>query len=207
MKIAKYSILLSLVMAMAGCQSPYHRDQMALFGGLAGAGLGAALSKGDKNLGENAAVGAAIGAFTGAAVGEHMDEVEAQNQALFQQRLGRQLAGATTIDDVVAMSHAQLSDEVIRTHIANHGVARTLTAQDAISLKGNGVSDVVIQAMQSQPNRQVSNQRLAPPVIVQEHCYADPWYYPPQRHHQFRHHYLRHGHRHPRFSWGFSFSK
>ena len=209
--VVRFSLSIALV-AATGCQGPYYqngqhqnRNGMALFGGLAGAGIGTALSKGNSNTGENALLGAALGALTGAAVGNTVDEVEARNQAIFQQRLGRQLAGATTIDDVISLSRAGLGNDVIRTHIARHGIARPLTAQDLIVLKQNEVSDAVINAMQSPPVPTVVP--MAPrPVILEEHYYSaprSPWFHYRHYPHGRRHHPHR---GRPAFRWGMSFS-
>jgi len=189
---------------LTGCKSPYHRDQLATFGGLAGAGVGAALSNGNGNELENAAIGAAVGSLTGAVVGNQMDETEARNRAYIHQAMGRELSGATTIADVVSMSQAGLSDEVIRTHIGYHGLARTLATEDLITLKQQGVSDGVIQAMQAPAT-------VAPvpvggrPVIVEEHIY--PGCVAPYPRHRYHYHHRPHGHRRPHHavSWGVSF--
>lgn len=199
-------LLLSVTCVSIGCKSNYYSDQLATVGGLTGAGLGAVIGDGSNRAAEGALIGGAIGAATGAIVGDGIDEAEARNQYLIQQRMGRQMAGAVTMQDVMSMSSAQLSDEVIRTHIANHGVARPLNANDLIVLKQQGVSDAVINAMQSPPIRQAS---VAPvshqPIIVEEHHYAPAYPWPWHGHH-------RHGHRRPRrhrphghTSWGFSF--
>ena len=182
--------------AAGGCAS--HRDELALFGGLSGATIGTALSKGGKNAPENAALGAAVGAITGAVVGDHLDEVEARNQALFEQELGRRLAGTVTYADVISMSQAGLTDQVITTHIARHGVAQAPSAADLIMLKQNQVSDAVIQALQAPPISSVPPPGA--PVIVEEHyIHGAPYrpYCPP------RHHYY---HRQPHAHWGISFS-
>ena len=202
-------LALALLVCLFGCQTPYdHRSRQntrdfSLFGGLAGAGLGAALSKGNSNTGENALLGAALGALTGAAVGSHMDDVEARNQALFEQHLGRQLAGAVTKDDVISMSQAGLGDEVIRTHIARHGIARPLTTQDLIKLSQQGVSDGVLQAMQAPPIPRIPPPSQVP-VIVEEHYYGGPHFLPAWSPH-YGHHRPCYPHQRPGFSWGLSF--
>ena len=211
MKIVRYMVLVTLV-AVAGCQGPAYqygqhqnRNGMALFGGLAGAGIGAALSNGNSNTGENALLGAAVGALTGAAVGNAVDDVEARNQALFQQRLGRRLAGATTINDVISLSKAGLGDEVIRTHLARHGMSQPLTTQDLIVLKENGVSDTVINAMQNPPvPRDIAAKQQ--PVVIEEHYHSAPpfpWFQ--YHHHRGRRHYYPHRRR-SGVSWGMTFS-
>ena len=195
-----------LLVGLVGCHTEKcqhrHRDDLALFGGLTGAGIGAVLSKGNSNRGENTLIGAAVGALTGAALGSSMDEVEAHNQSLFEEHLGRQLSGATTMDDVLALSRAGLGDEVIRTHLARHGVAQPPTTQDLIILKQEGVSDAIIQAMQA-PTTSPVVPASHMPVIVNEHYHSGPRY--PMYH--FYDHHRRHSYpHHPGFSWGISFS-
>ena len=201
-RLSFFIIALLISAGLSGCQSPYMRDQLALFGGLTGAGVGAALSNGNSNVGENAALGAVVGTLAGAAFGDHMDEIEARNQALFQQHLGRQLSGSTSINDVIAMSQAGLSEEVIRTHITNHGMAKQLTTQNLITLKQQGVNDAVIQAMQSTFQEQGTP---PPPVVVEEHYYTGPR--PPAYWIGHHHSHPRHRYRHPRISWGLSFHR
>jgi hypothetical protein len=197
----------ALIFAPAlGCNSPYRADRGALFGGLVGAGTGALIGDAVGNAGAGAAIGAGVGAISGAVVGSELDEIEARNQAMIEQQLGRQLAaGAVTIDDVLAMTRAGVNDELIVNHINAHGMARTLQASDLIMLQQSGVSTRVISAMQNpppQPAKAVVVREPAPtPVIVEEYHYGPPvWrpYYGP--HHYYRHYPPRSG-----VSWGLSF--
>lgn len=171
-----------MVAAMAGCASPYASDRLAATGGLAGAGIGAAIGAATGKPAAGALIGAALGTVTGAAVGSEMDAQSAQNRAYIEHRLGRQMAGAVQIHDVMAMSQAGLSDEVIITHIQAVGVAQALTPNDLIVLKHNGVSDVVINVMQQPPPPPVVAAQSPPPVIVEEHYWGPPpppppWHY------------------------------
>jgi len=192
--------------ACAGCQSPFYADRGALFGGLTGAGVGAAIGSASGKTGEGAVIGTAVGALTGAAVGSSLDEINAQNQALIEQRLGRRMVGAATINDTIAMTKAGLGDDVIITHLRTNGLAGVLTASDLIALKQAGVSDRVLQAMQESTAvpPPVAMPVAQPPVIVQEHYYARPWPEPCYRPHPW--HY-RHAHRPPSWSWGFSYQR
>ncbi len=207
-----------VVLAVAlgsGCQSPYHADQGALFGGLVGAGTGAIIGSQVGNPGAGAAIGGAIGTLTGATVGSELDHIEARNAAnlaAIEQQLGRQVAaGAATVDDVVAMTNAGVDEELIVAHIRNNGTAVRLQAADIISLQQQGVNKRVIAALQTPPPAQqqmtaapVVVQSSAPaPIIVEEYhygppywgpypyCYRPPRYYrPPPR---------------PGVSWGFTY--
>src|SRR4051794_8241887 len=112
-----------LLLAACGCQSPYHADRGALFGGLTGAGVGALVGNATGHTGAGAAIGAGVGALTGSAVGGALDDIEARNHAEIEARLGRPPApGAVTMGDVIAMTHAGVSDDVIATHVHNHGL-------------------------------------------------------------------------------------
>ncbi len=140
------------VMSLAGCQSPPdHAEQGALFGGLLGAGTGAVVGHALGNTGAGAAIGAGVGALSGAAIGAGQDQTEARNRALIEARLGRQVAGAVTVPDAVAMAHAGIEEGVIITQIRAHGLAAPLQASDVIYLQQQGVSRNVIEVMQTAP--------------------------------------------------------
>lgn len=183
----------------AGCNSPYHADRGALFGGLTGAGVGALVGNAMGNTGAGAAIGAGVGALTGAAVGSEMDEMEARNRAMIEQKLGRQVApGALTVNEVVTMVQAGVNEQLVVTHVRAHGMAVPLQSGDLIMLQQQHVPVPVIRAMQETPARQVQSVVVAspPPVIVEE--YYDPWW---PRPHYYRHHP---GPPPPHVSWGVS---
>jgi hypothetical protein len=163
--------------------SPYHTDRGAFTGGVLGGGIGAVVGNQSGNSAEGALVGAAIGSLTGAAVGSTLDEIDARNRALIAQQMGRPLrAGAVTIADVVAMSQAGVSDQLIATHIRNNGSSAPVTAQDLITLKRAGVSDAVVQAMQepapaiavSAPPPVAPPPVVSPPVVIEGHFGRPP---------------------------------
>ena len=186
-----------VALVCCGCQSPYHADRGALFGGLTGAGVGALVGNATGNTGAGAAIGAGVGALTGAAVGSSLDEIEARNRAEIEARLGRPpVAGAVTVDEVIAMTQAGVDEEVIATHVRNHGVARPLMTNDLIFLQSNHVSARVIRAMQEPPVQQpVVVQGGPPPVVVHE-------YYGPGYGHWGHYHHRRCP---PRVGFGFSY--
>jgi hypothetical protein len=203
---ARFATILGLSLALlsAGCNSPYHADRGALFGGLLGAGTGAIIGDAVGNAGAGTAIGAGVGALTGAAIGESMDQMEARNRAMIAAQLGREVrAGAVSIEDVVMMSEAGVDDELIINHIRANGITRVPGTHELINLKSNGVSTAVIRAMQEPPPQPqpetVVIERPAPaPVVVEEyHHFGPPWYGPPRRH-------IRYHHRGPRVGWGIS---
>ena len=199
--LTRCSLLLALI--AAGCNSPYHADRGALFGGLLGAGTGAIVGDALGNAGAGAAIGAGVGALSGAAIGESLDEMEARNRAMIAAQLGREVRpGAVTIDDVVMMTQAGVDDELIIAHIRANGVTRVPGTHELITLNNSGVSTAVIRAMQEPPPRPpppetVVIERPAPaPVIVEEHHhFGPPWYGPPR--HRYRYH-----NRGPKVGWG-----
>lgn len=214
MRSATAVLFASLVAALSGgCRSPYYSDRGAVAGGLAGAGIGAALGNSSGNALPAAIAGAAIGTLTGNAVGEGIDADLARSKAEIEARMGRQMSGAVSNDDVVAMTQAGLSEDVISTHIRAHGVARPPSVSDLIVLRNQGVSDRVIQTLQQTPPpagavaAYPAGYVVAPPRGVVVEQYYGPGYYGPWYHCPPPHFYYHHGHRHrggP--SWGFSLS-
>src|SRR6476646_6239140 len=148
---ATFVALVTIVCAV-GCNSPYRSDQGALVGGLTGAGVGALVGNAVGNTGAGAAIGAGVGALSGAAVGGSLDEIEARNRAEIEARLGRPApVGAVTIEDVLAMTRSGVAEEVIATHVQNHGMVAPLKAGDLIVLQQQHVSPRVVQVMQNPP--------------------------------------------------------
>ena len=201
------AMLILLTLASAGCQSPYHADRGALFGGLLGAGTGAVVGDALGNTGAGAAIGAGVGALTGAAIGGEMDDMEARNRALIASQLGREIrAGAVTIDDVIIMSQSGVDDGLIVNHIRANGMVSPPGTHDLITLNSQGVSTQVITAMQEPPpaprRETVIVERPAPrPVIVEEYHYGPVYRRPYYDHHVYRHHPRRSG-----VSWGMTFN-
>jgi hypothetical protein len=176
---------------LGGCNSPYHADRGALFGGLLGAGTGAVVGSALHNPGAGAAIGAGVGALTGAAVGSEMDEIEARNRALIEQKLGRQVvAGAVTIDEVLAMTRAGVDEELIVNHIRAHGMAAPLQSGDLIMLQQQNISKRVIATMQASPPRPVAAAAYPypppPQPVVVEQYYYDPFWGPHWHPHYYR---------------------
>lgn len=197
------SVPITLAIAMCftcGCYSTNYAQRGAGLGALTGGLTGAAIGRHNGDTAVGALVGAAAGTLAGAAIGDTIDQDAARSQAIIEERLGRQLAGAVTIDDAIAMSRAGLSEEVISTHIRANGVASTPGVGDLITMRDAGVTDSVIKTMQ---NTGLPTARLASPqgpVIIEEHHYVAPA--PP-------HFYRRHDHAWPHnrqsVHWGVSF--
>jgi uncharacterized protein YcfJ len=173
-------VLAATALLAAGCQST--ADQGALFGGATGAVLGGVVGHQFHNTAGGALLGAGAGALTGAVVGNKIDESEARNRALIEQRLGHAVSpGAVSIEDVIAMTRAGVNEQVIVTHVNNNGVARPVNTSDITYLTQNGVSSRVIQAMEN-PARAAGPQTVvvqgAPPPVIVEERYYDPYWGP-----------------------------
>ena len=171
--------LLSLFPSVGFGQSPYyHRDRGFGVGALVGALTGGAIGHNNGQTAEGALIGGAVGALTGAAIGDSVDTDIARNNAVYEQRLARQVSQAVSVQDVLTMSQSRLSDSVIVTHIRTHGVAARPQANELILMSNAGVSDAVIGALQTAP---LAVAAPAPPpeyrnVIVREHYYGPPVY-------------------------------
>ena len=198
------TVVLSLLASVSLAQSPYqHRNQGLALGALVGALTGGAIGENNGETLAGAAIGAAVGGLTGAAVGNSVDQDIARSRMMARQRTNAQLAQAVTVNDVIAMSRAGLSDSVIVTHITTHGVVYRPQAADLITMNNAGVDDAVIRAMQTAP---LATAPPPPPepvyrdnVIVERYHYVAPAYVYPGWHHYHCHpHYYP-----PGVHWGF----
>ena len=194
--------LLSCAVLSVGCQSPRYADRGAAVGAVTGALAGAAIGESSGDTAAGALIGTAVGTLTGAAIGDTIDQEVARSQAIIEERMGRQMSGAVTVSDTIAMTHAGLSDPVVISHIQANGVAHPPQVGDLIAMRDAGVSDPVIQALQRTPPPQLP-QPPQPPVVVEEHHYIAPPY--PVHWPRPRHPHWRHGHR-GGFHWGVSIS-
>jgi hypothetical protein len=187
---------------LVGC-SPYRADQGAFLGGLLGAGSGAAIGSALGNTGAGAAIGAGVGALSGAVVGNELDTIDAQNRALIEQRLGRQVAARpVSVDEVIAMTRSGVDEELIVNHVRVHGVVAPLQSGDLILLQQQGVSKRVIAAMQMPPLQPApSGPPVVQPVLVEPYPYV---YWGPPYYYYRPHPYWPHWHPRPRsrISWG-----
>ena len=172
--------LVALLLAAAGCQSPYAADRGALYGGVGGAGVEALVGNAVGHPGVGALVGAGVGAASGAAIGGAIDQSEARNRALIESRLGRPLApGAVNVGDVVSMSRAGVPEQVMITQIQTHGIAAPLQTNDLILLQQQGVSPRVIQVMQTPVVPAGLPVVMAPPPQPVVYAAGPPIYGPP----------------------------
>jgi hypothetical protein len=66
------------------------------------------------------------------------------------------------VEDVVKLSQAQISDDIVLNYVRNSGTIYTLGPQEIVYLRNQGVSDRVINAMLDQ--RKLASQTLQPAV-------------------------------------------
>jgi YMGG-like Gly-zipper len=133
--------------------SYYQNDTAAgtVVGGAMGAITGALIG-GRKHGGQDALIGAGVGAITGNLIGrskDRNDERQAAAGAATVGQLNQQAAAmAVTSYDLVNMTRAGVSDELIISSMRSRGIQLDLSPQGLIALKQNGVSDYVVSAAQ-----------------------------------------------------------
>jgi len=156
---------LSLFLA-TGCSSMNNTEGGALTGGVLGAGVGAIAGAACRNPAAGAAIGAGVGAVTGGLIGHAADKAEqkAEDQAAASLRaqMEQQKQGVQDIATLAQQQH--VSDAILIQQIRTAGVVYRLAAEDIQFLKGNGVGDPVILAMQE--TAYASPAAVAQPVYV-----------------------------------------
>jgi hypothetical protein len=78
------------------------------------------------------------------------------------------------VEDVLKLSHAQISEDVMLTYIQNSGTVYDLSAKEIVYLRNEGVSDHVINAMQDQKRRAAEMASSSSAVVMQQPGYQDP---------------------------------
>lgn len=164
---------------LVGCQSPRYADRGAGVGALTGGIAGAAIGENNDRPIAGAVIGSAVGALTGAAIGDSMDrDVE------YRAAAARAEQDALTVPDVMNMSSSGLSDDVIVRQIRLDGIRRSPDKRDLVELTRAGVSDRVIEEMQSAGAAPIA---MAPrrAAFVEHHyepAYCEPpWHFRHQR--------------------------
>jgi hypothetical protein len=133
----------------------YYRNDTA-GGAVVGGGLGAvagALVSPKKNRGENALIGAGVGALAGGLLGNARDKADQQHaivgSSVAANANAHIAAQAVTNYDLVEMTRAGLSEDLIISTIQSRGGRFDLSPGGLIALKQSGVSDRVVLAAQS----------------------------------------------------------
>ena len=161
------SLALAPLAGLTGCSKlpGGSKEQGAVIGGVGGALAGAALGgKGDRGLG--ALIGAAVGAGGGYLIGAQKDKLdeEKREEALAAHRKAEQNParpadvekartadlnddGFVTLDEVIAMERANLSDREMIERLERTGQVFELTEEQERYLEDRGVSHEVIVEM------------------------------------------------------------
>jgi hypothetical protein len=193
----------------------YHNDTASgtFVGGALGAITGAAVS-GRKDRGAGALIGAGVGAVTGNLLGRSKDAADDRRAAVGAANVGQlnqqAAAAAVTNYDLLEMTRAGLSEDVIIGTMRSRGARIDLSPQSLIALKQQGVSDRVVMAAQDMTRGGYATPApLAGPVVVSEvppppAVIVAPVYRPYHYYH-CRPHYYHHHHHRPHTSIHFGF--
>jgi hypothetical protein len=152
MKTITALAILAILPLAAGCATPGDKTTIGtLLGAAVGAGTGAIIGNQSGHAGTGVAIGAGLGALAGAMIGnafdnvdEQIEESEARNEEILREIDAR---GSLSILDVIRLSQAGMSDNLIIAKIDQSGSRFDLSAQDMIDLKRSGVSERVIEHM------------------------------------------------------------
>lgn len=188
----------------------YHDDTTSgtFLGGAMGAITGAVIG-GRKHAGQDALIGAGVGAVTGNILGREKDASDerkaAAGQAAVNQLNAQAAAQAVTNYDIMQMTHAGISEDVIISTMHQRGAQLDLSPQALIALKQQGVSDRVVvaaQQMAAAPGYYpaggattiVGDYPPPPSTVIVAPVYR-PWYYHPYYgyHYYHPHTYVRVG--------------
>lgn len=187
------SIFLILLALLTGCAGTNHEETATQNGALIGGVTGAVIGERNNNPLGGAIIGATAGAIAGNMVGESMDRTDAayeekfrQDQEILRRQAAQRNANAVTVDQLLKLSQAGVSDEVIVAQIQSQGVAQQLSTDDIIHLSQQNVSPAVIKGYQDvamrSPTTETTSTRFSRsaegPIVVERH-YHHPRYYPP----------------------------
>jgi hypothetical protein len=191
----------------------YQNDTAAgtVVGGAFGAVTGAIVG-GRKDRGEGALIGAGVGALTGNLLGrakDRSDEQRAAAGAVAVSQLNQQAAAqAVTNFDLLSMTRAGVSDDLIISTMRSRGAQLDLSPQGLIALKQNGVSDrVVLAAQQMATGPPYAPGPAVVPVVTAVRpttviVSPSPW----RPYHYWHGHHYHHYHRpHSHFHYGIEF--
>ena len=149
-KAKAFLLSLAILFAGAGCQSsPDRTGEGALMGGLLGAGAGAIIGNQahdrDQGRTQGALIGGVVGALGGALAGS---QVQKQPQQQTVQQAQAANPNQMAIQQIVDMSKQGVNEDVIVDRIRMSNSRYSLSVSDVEYLKGQGVTQKVISAMQ-----------------------------------------------------------
>jgi uncharacterized protein YcfJ len=181
----------------------YHNDTASgtVVGGAFGAVTGAILG-GRKDRGEGALIGAGVGALTGNLLGRAKDRADerqtAYGTAVAAHATQQAAAMSVTNYDLVSMTRAGMSEDVIISTMRSRGAQLDLSPQALISLKQSGVNDRVLLAAQELNHRPayaygpapvVTRVVPAPSTVIVTPAPRSYWHW--HGHHHHHHHRSR----------------
>ena len=154
-----------------------------LLGAAIGAGAGAIVGHQRGHAGSGTAIGAGIGALTGGLIGNALDgqdEEMEERSALAEARVAAaheevRQAEALSPLDVIRMSQAGVSDDLIIAKMDQAQAHYRLSAAEIIDLQLSGVSDRVIRRMLEAPPRPIAARQTARtphPNRVYDECHT-----------------------------------
>lgn len=199
----------------------YHNDTASgtFLGGAMGAITGAVVG-GRKHTGQNALIGAGVGAVAGNLLGrskDAADERRAANGAMAVGQMNQQaVATAVTESDLVQMTRAGISEDVIISTMRSRGTRIDLSPQSLIALRQQGVNDRVVMAAQQMSGgggyapgapalgTTVVSEIPPPPAVIVAPAYRPyPYYYYPRPYYYGHYHHRHHHHPHTTVRIGF----
>jgi len=152
MTCVSHQIIVTLLLSgllQVGCSSMNHTQAGAANGAGLGAVTGAIIGSHTGDGGVGALIGAATGGLAGSLIGNAEDERVERDVAVAQAHHEQKARAAIRNSDVLEMSHNGVSDSVIMGSIRSRGGAFDLHPQTLIALKQQGLSDPLIEFMQS----------------------------------------------------------
>jgi hypothetical protein len=184
----------------------YHNDTASgtVLGGVMGAITGAVIG-GKHHAGQDALIGAGVGAVTGNLLGRSKDAADDRRAAAGAAAVGQMnaqaAAMAVTDADLVQMTRAGVSEDVIISTMRSRGTRIDLSPQSLIALRQQGVTDRVILAAQNvgaapayygaAPGPTVVTEVPPPPSVIVAPAYR-PYYYYPRPYYYGYHYYHPH---------------
>ena len=144
--------------AVGEAAAQLHQPQETVAGGVAGAIIGGIVGHQNDETAEGVAIGGVVGAITGNLLGQSKDrqireqyqyqQAVRHEQAQIQQAQQLQFQRAISIDDAITLSRNGVGSQLILNQIHSNGVAQEIGVSEIIAMSQNGVSEVVIDAMQ-----------------------------------------------------------
>lgn len=164
----KIWVVCGVVVAVSGCRTTSHAQSGALIGTGIGSFVGAVVGGESGHAAGGAVAGALTGAVIGGLAGDAEDAREERDAAVAQAKYQQYIAAqqAVTNSDLITMTQAGLSDQVIVNAVQTRGGQFDLSPNGIIDLKNQGVSDHVILSIQSSSSRPVATTYAYPTTTI-----------------------------------------